>query len=84
MSYRAPPAVLPSRRPLAARLTDVGTDAWDADVDEQVVRLRARGAPCPAFVVDPAADLPPMHKVFCYVPPPAKRGTTHKPSPAPE
>lgn len=83
VSYRAPPAVLPSLRPLdwmddvcgvydsrSAACYAIGA-ARDAADRETRVRKRAATVPCPAFAVDPATALPPMHKVFRYVPPPA-------------
>lgn len=68
--FRAPPDVLPSLRDLTARFEDRSTEAWSDDIDEMTARLRAASAPCPAFEVDPSAVLPPMPRVFRYVPPP--------------
>lgn len=53
--YRAPPAVLPSLRALDAPYPGDGDRSlWNEDVDEQIARLRAAAAPCPAFAVGPS------------------------------
>lgn len=75
VSYRAPPAVLP---PCAM---------WEwfrVNEREAEARERAAAVPCPAFTVDPFAALLPMHKVFAYVPPPAKKGPAVLPLNVPE
>lgn len=58
MSYRAPPAVLPSLRSLGdlpgSRLMwPPGSHVDDELSRERGARLRANAAPCPAFTVGP-------------------------------
>lgn len=47
--------------------------------EERRARVRGASAPCPAFVVDPAAVLPPARKVFQYVLPPPKTLSAGRP-----
>ena len=54
MSYRAPPAVLPSLRDLDAEvLAPVSEFATEPILIEGAARDRAASAPCPAFTIGP-------------------------------